>query len=354
MSANLNIRNGKVLMAYVGETPWHRTGVQLPEDCDWHTMMQAAGIDRVNAEFVNLYAGDSHQPLENYRGIADAETREVWTVVGKRYEIVQYRDAFTLPQALVDEGLIRPHTAGILGTGEKAWALFEVAGPEGSGFGHSGVTRNDGGLDPWSTYLMAWAAHDGTSAVLYGGTQTRVVCQNTANLALGARGSKLRDRIACRHTASVTTRIAEAHQLLENIIRARTEQEALFGSLDQIAVSREQAVVTFNAWLDDIRGEIDETALNADQLRRAREGRMAEVETLFHLFERGAGNRGETAYDALNAITDYVDHAKRRAQKAEARFQRLMLGAGAEAKRRAVTRLVALRDGRIQRERRIV
>ena len=45
MAHNIEIVNGEAKMAYVGETPWHGLGVELPADVSPREMMVAAGLD---------------------------------------------------------------------------------------------------------------------------------------------------------------------------------------------------------------------------------------------------------------------------------------------------------------------
>ena len=58
--------------------------------------------------------------------------------------------------------------------------------------------------------------------------------------------------------------------------------------------------------------------------------RQAETQAeMMHLFRAGAGNEGATAFDFLNAVTDWVDHGREfreRGDVAERRFLYAALG----------------------------
>ncbi len=53
------------------------------------------------------------------------------------------------------------------------------------------------------------------------------------------------------------------------------------------------------------------------------------------LFDRGAGNIGQSRWDALNAVTDYADHAQTLRGDNSTRLESSLLGTGAQLKQRA-------------------
>jgi len=81
---------------------------------------------------------------------------------------------------------------------------------------------------------------------------------------------------------------------------------------------------------------------------RSRTRLISNGKALVSCFTSGIGNHGETRLDALNAVTEYVDHHRSRSPQWRARAARngidmggAWLGAGAERKRRAVALLAA-------------
>ncbi len=64
------------------------------------------------------------------------------------------------------------------------------------------------------------------------------------------------------------------------------------------------------------------------------------------LYRRGLANRGRTKWDALNAVTEYVDHHRtygktQQGTREETRFASTLFGSGADIKARAVDLLTA-------------
>lgn len=292
-------------MAYAGATPWHGLGVKLPEDVDTDTMLPAAGLDwesvSIPAEYRHPITGAMAQAEGNFV-IARSDTGAALGVVGSRYVPYSNRELMEFGDALRRQGSVKWHTAGSLKGGRRVWALAQVAG-------QFEVKRRDGTSQVTAPFLLLSTAHDGTMRVRAIFTGVRVVCWNTLSAALGA-GDKT--GFYARHTGSLKARVADAIEALglaEKHFRleAKTMQELANSPMTPAEF------VTFT--LQVLTGEDD-----ADKARAAfekAEGRSKALYSrkgseLINLFARGAGNHGEDRYDALNAITQWVDHQRGR------------------------------------------
>ena len=80
-------------------------------------------------------------------------------------------------------------TAGVLGNGERVWALADL-----------GLAAKVGD-DVQKGYLLFSTGHDGSLAHSYRLCMTRVVCQNTLSAALG---EKTKASLTIRHTKTQT------------------------------------------------------------------------------------------------------------------------------------------------------
>lgn len=118
-------------------------------------------------------------------------------VTGERYTIVQNEDAFSFLQSLHDGA--RWETAGAIKGGRVVFGSMA--------FSRDFVLDEQGVADKVETYLLVYTSHDGSTGIAAGITPTRVVCQNTLNVAMG----NIKNTIKVRHTRNAQERMdAEA------------------------------------------------------------------------------------------------------------------------------------------------
>jgi len=100
---------------------------------------------------------------------------------------------------------------------------------------------------------------------------------------------------------------------------------AIYRALEQAAVSADSAVQFFANLFPS-----EEVQPSAPRI----------IEEMFQLFGNGAGNEGKTAFDLVNAVTDWVDHSKSYRDDATAGERRFlnstMSGEGDRMKRAAL------------------
>jgi phage/plasmid-like protein (TIGR03299 family) len=119
-------------------------------------------------------------------------------MVKSRDEIVQNRDAFGFFDAIIDEGEAIFETAGALGNGERIFLVaklpddFEIAG------------------EKIEKYIMLTNSHDGSSSVIAGMTNIRVVCNNTLQAALKG----LENKVSIDHVSGAKNKLKEAHRVM--------------------------------------------------------------------------------------------------------------------------------------------
>jgi phage/plasmid-like protein (TIGR03299 family) len=320
-------------MAYVGEVPWHGLGVQVEAGLSGEAFLQAAGLDwTVDLKPIMAVTGiDTAVEIDGHFAIMRNDRDEPLTVVGRKYTPIQNHEAFALPDVLIQDGLATYETAGSLNDGRVVWSLALL--------GESAIARLNGESDKIRDYLLFATSHDGSQSTTLGLTRVRVVCQNTLGAALGRNGERLQDRVKVRHTRSAPERIEQAHKGFVELIAARDEENQLLQYLAQKPMSQQDFRFQFaEPWLDGERGEVD-----ADSKRDCTEREKA-IDLLENFFLRGQGNSGESAWDAYNSVTEYLDHVRRQykdAAKAAANHTTSTLfGVNRKAKTRAL-RLLA-------------
>lgn len=300
-------------MFYAGDTPWHGLGVYVgDENVDSKTAIEQAGLNwRVEKRpmFVSL-AGQSVE-VPSHRAMVRTSDDSLLGVVGAGYGIVQNTEAFDTLDALADDGSIRYHTAGSLRNGQRIFILAK--------FGSSEVVPGDF-VD---RFLFCWSTHDGTGSIRMLPTSVRVVCANTAKMALlDGRG----EGMVVRHTSRALDRLAEAREALGFATMAAEHEAEIAKTLVRLPMSTDKwtrllaAVVPENdaakrhTRTDNIRTEI---------LRLAEEGRGSDL----------PGVSG-TGWGALQSVVEYVNYyratrAADETQRQSNRFESSLFGSGA-------------------------
>ena len=232
--------------------------------------------------------------------------------VGKDYAVIQHDEGFKSIDAVMNAtNGAHYETAGVLGNGERVWALADL-----------GFAAKIGD-DVQRGYLLFSTGHDGSMAHSYRLCFTRVVCQNTLGAALS---EKTKGDLTIRHTKNAMGRLIDARKALDsmgddvkriedrlNFLAGRKlNREAMGSILDRLFPKREEAKV---------------------QTRR--ENILADVLKIYELNDGNAfpEQRG-TAYNLLNAITNYTDHE--RSSKEDGRAESAMFGSGDALKTKAM------------------
>jgi phage/plasmid-like protein (TIGR03299 family) len=291
-------------MAYVGRRPWHGLGTYVEGQAMTAAQaIEAAGLDwEVVTEPVfrhkpliykttqgtdarGRFEDGRYDQIEGKRAVVRKDTDAVFGVMSDGYTPVPNTTAFGLMDAVVGSGDATYHTVGSLFGGRRVWMLCKLQGDY----------RLDNG-EKLESFILLDNSHDGTAALRLRLTSVRVVCSNT----LGAATSK-QAAFAARHTSGIMERVNEARDLLglNAAYMAR-----LLADANRIA---EQA------WSHDEMKAMtyDLLDLDADVAIDMQHGIKAPAASkMLDLFYLGQGNKGETRWDALNAVTEYLDYSK--------------------------------------------
>ena len=315
MAHDLATTNGQPAMAYFGEVPWHRLGTSLDEPATAEEAIAAAGLDyRVSLCPLTTIFGE---PVDRRKAVVRDDTRQILGVVSNSYVPIQNCECFGfLDDVVADEGL-RYHTAGALGQGERVWLLAKL--PD--------YIRVAGSDDITEQYLLLSNSHNGSSALRVYFTPIRVVCANT--LAVASRTSK--HGIAIRHSGNLSVKIAQAREVLG---LAKHFYDDLDRRINHLA-SYYPTATQLGRYFAQLYPDPEE-----GNKRRAENTRTR----LLELFESGRGQDlpeiRHTAWAAVNAVTEYVDHhrptrGRNPEQRADRRLRSQWFGSGSRLKARA-------------------
>lgn len=180
-------------------------------------------------------------------------------------------------------------SAGALGNGARIWCAVRVP-------------KADilvAGEDKQETYLVFTTAHDGSMAHTVKLTAVRVVCQNTLQASLSDSGAMLR----VKHTRNADARLADASRLITGVTVDARALETKLNTLARRRMTRQSMVTILNRLFPQ--------AEDASASTTRRQNILSDVLALYESNDKNAipSIRG-TAYNLLNAVTEYTDHVR--------------------------------------------
>ena len=280
-------------MAYVGRRPWHDLGTFVEGQAMTSAQaIEAASLDwEVVSEPVyrHIPADDwrpyHYKEIANKRAIVRKDTDDVFGVFSDGYTPVQNREAFDLIDAVVGSGDATFHTVGSIFGGRRVWMLCKLQGDY----------KLDNG-EKLESFILLDNSHDGTAALRMRLTAVRVVCSNTLGAATSSRAA-----FAAKHTSGIMGRASDARDLLGlNAAYMERLMEDANRIAEQAWSHAEMKDMTYKLLdLDDDRAMDMQRGIKAPAASR-----------MLDLFYLGQGNRGETRWDAFNAVTEYLDYSR--------------------------------------------
>lgn len=334
MAHNLEMKNGKHSAAFAtgkNGLPWHKLGQMVDNAMTWQEAYKLAQLDwsveKKPLFFQNpLWTPESDTP-KGYKypgkfGIFRTDMQgenSALGVVGNTFEPTQNVEIGNWIDSVLEQ-IDGAHyeAAGVLGRGERVWALARV--PFNASVGE----------DKHETFLLFMSAHDGSMSNTIMLTDVRVVCQNTLNFAL-SQGSQ-NAVIKVRHTVGAKARLNKVTEDIQTGLKQ--DVESLKEKFEKILDWKPTPENTYHIF-EKIFGE--------DFLKsKVKKNKAAQVSELYHINDNNAiPEQAGTGMAMLNAVTNYVDHERPTritstsayTDTAQARADSAMVGAGATLKR---------------------
>lgn len=330
---NFNNRTGKYSFFSVKEKAWHNLGQIVQEYPRSEEAIKFAGLDYEVEKFHLFTKGagiientngiemiDSELEVPNYFANIRTDNNTVLGVVGKDYQIVQNREAFSFFDAIVGGGNgILYETAGALGNGERIFITAKL--PD--------YIRVGNGDDITEKYIFLITSHDGSGSITAAFTPVRIVCQNTLTASL----KNMSNVVRIRHTAGAKQRLEDAHKVMGLANKLSNELENTFNHWAKITVG------------DDEMKRLIQLALcpNKQTLNHLQKGNFDDLSTVFKNTVDDAfayamitdtqqmeTTKG-TLFGAYNAVTGYYQNVKTYKDD-EAKLQSIVLGGTAQLK----------------------
>jgi phage/plasmid-like protein (TIGR03299 family) len=299
MAHELDMTTGRVGMAFVGQTPWHGLGHQLPVGADLETWRKAAGLDWKVVE-APIYFNDSTQAgaLVSFKGqkaLYRDDTGGQLSIVSTGYQPVQPNEILAFMDEVVNAGGFQLETAGSIREGKRIWALAKMT--EGAEIVPGDRVR---------PYLLIATSYDKSMATTAKRTSIRVVCNNTLSAAAGDH----------MHEGSMEPEIKVYHSMkFDDKVRAqvREQLEAAVAAFDEfVATSKRLAEAPAPS------GVVDAFLLNLYRVERDKQEAIEKArkskgfKRITEMFATGDNNpghelAGQTLWGLVHSVTRYVD-----------------------------------------------
>lgn len=322
-------------MFTVREPAWHGLGVVLPEYGKREELQPLVhGWEPVTAP---LYVGEptvttvgkrivdeqhpngfwtseevpdiEHVEVPGFRAVQRSDTGSTLGVVSDTYELVSNNEMWDIAEAIEGEssGDVMYETGGSLKGGAKVWLLIRLRDP---------LTLPGDTETGTIAYYALQNAHDGSGSFRGQATMTRIVCDNTAQMAdLDAkqRGTQF----TFRHTRSVKDRIEEARTALAGWRESIDAYRMLAEHLGAEQVTRTQVYDFMDRFIPG-----PPPSLASERVRNNIAKARSDWQEIYfgQTNERIQGSR----WGLVQASVEYLNHG-RRANTEESRFKRAYL-----------------------------
>lgn len=319
-------------MAYVGQTPWHSLGNQLPAKQPIEVWADKAGMNwkilETPVRYMTEQAGSlgSIMSFEEQKVLYRSDTRAPLSVVSQRYQVVQPQAVLEFYRDLTQVSGFELETAGVLKEGKKFWALAKT--------GKEAALK---GGDNVKGYILLATSCDGTLATTATPTTVRVVCNNTLSIAM--------DGNTCAVKVPHSTTF-DAQAVKRQLGIAVSQWDGFMYRMKTLSECKVKSHEAMNYFLKVMcQTQSPASQQSSANLALTNERALKKVQELYEGKGRGAelASANGTAWGLLNAVTEYVDH-ERRSKSQDHRLDSAWFGAGATLKQRALDHALQLAD----------
>ena len=308
-------------MSTLGETQLvrldDRVGVDISNASDYEQVMRAAGFD-FNVEKTPVLDLEGKE-IAGHFNIRRSDTKQTFAIMRKRYTAIPMDEMFRPFHEMVEEYGADYESAGLISGGKKAWISAKLK---------DSFTLKNRSNDRVDNRIMAFGSNDGTKRNAYFGISHRISCNNQLRTIMQKANES---DYWISHTKNWKEQLRLAKEGFEAALRGLKQFEKIANILDQKRMTSDQCRGFATALLPDPERKKDE---NGKEIEVRTTSRLANRrEAIVDLFANGAGNLGATRWDALNGLTEWVNHhnnagklEKQGRQAAERRLVSTLMG----------------------------
>ena len=134
---------------------------------------------------------------------------------------------------------------------------------------------------------------DGSTNFYGVNSSTCVVCANTFAIVMGDTSGEFRFKL--RHSKNLLPKIENMEKAIDQFVGVTAQFQKALVIANEVPVDVADARALFAGWMATDTNGMSSRSFNT-------------VTRLTELFQRGAGNKGETLLDAFSAVTDFYSH----------------------------------------------
>lgn len=330
---NFNSKTGKYSFFSVQQKPWHCLGQIVQQYPTSEEAIIHAGLDyevvksplyttgsAIIQAADSVEISDTQLHVPNYYANIRSDNNAVLGVVGKDYQIVQNREAFSFFDAIVGggEGILY-ETAGALGDGERIFITAKLPG----------YIRVGNGDDVTEKYIFLTTSHDGSGSITAAFTPIRIVCQNTLNASLRNMSNVVR----IKHTSGAKQRLENAHKVMGLASTLSNQLQDIFNNWSKVRITDREVKKLIQLALCPNKETLD-------LLKKGAEGELSTlfkntVDDAFAYAMTSDTQQMETTkgtlFGAYNSVTGYYQNV-RNYKNCEAKLQSIVMGGTAQTK----------------------
>lgn len=314
MAHELSFVNGMAEFAFLGSDglAWHGYGQAVEDNQPIETWLEASNMGNWTIQQRPLLAsidGTMHL-ISGQKSLHRSDNHQHLGIVSDRYNIVQPREVVEFFTSLAESFGFQLATCGVLFGGKRFWAMANI-----------GQSVNILGKDRVDGKLLFSTSCDGTLASTIQYTTVRVVCNNTLRMATANQS----DSVRVTHGQKF-----DADQAKEILGLSNNSRLIEFGKLAEATASyqltTEKALEFFYKAL----------SLNTDDesLDHTKKQSVKALMALFNGQAKGSDIAPNSLWQAVNAVTEYVDH-HRQTTTIDHRRDSALFGPWAKVKDRA-------------------
>ena len=307
---NFNRTNQSWSFASHAEKALHGLGQIVDNAMTAEEAIKLANLDYEVAK-ANVFMkseNDNVISIDGYFSTYRKDTNEYLGMVRSRYEIVQNKDAFAFFDSIIDSGEAIFETAGVLGKGERIFLSAKL--PDDLVIGSEKIEK----------YIMLTNSHDGSSSVLAGLTNVRVVCNNTLQAAL----KDLENKVTISHLSGAKDKIKEASKVMGIASIYNKQVEEIFNKMLDVKMTEGDYATYFTKVLKPDYVSIDGLTQSEMSTRLQNAVDMTLEFAYSHPTQKTVESTN-TLWGAYNAISGVYNYAKKYKSN-EDKFQNQFFG----------------------------
>jgi len=313
--------DGKTEFAFLGDRKniWHGLGQELQEGQTVDQWKEAAGMDwEVFSSKVMYQAGLETKTMDDKKVLFRSDSQDAMSVVGADYKVVQPAQVLEFFNDLTQVHGMKLSAAGTIFGGRRFWATAEI--------GENFETVKG---DKIGGQLLLATSIDGTLSTIAKVVATRTVCANTLSVAIGETTKNI---VKVSHRSTW-----DANQVKLDLGLISEGWSTFAANMKKLA----EIELTDNFVNNYFTSKMyDKNKTAEDQSW----GTIKTVNSLMSLYKGGLGAEfaPNTAYNVLNAVTEFTDHYGIRKVDAGRKFVESSFGKGDDLKTSVLDDMLAL------------